>query len=123
MQGDISYPAWLVSGLIFADPAFPKAYGLPWGETIIGRGFDEFEEDLDQEHFKITLDEIGSGELRAILTDLGSDEGTTVNLGGIGNYFYMNQGDQYLLLNETVIEVGGRYMVFRVNPLWRKFGA
>ncbi len=125
VQGDISYPAWLVTGLVFADPGYPKVTNLVWGTNIIGRWIDEFsevaEQTLDIEHFKIELEETEEGEMKGILTDLGSAEGTTINLGGVGNYLELKQGDQYLLLDETMIEAGGRYLVFKVNPSWRKW--
>ena len=119
VQGDINYPAWLVSGLIFADPAFPKAYGLPWGETIIGRGFDEFEEELDEEHFSIEVDAQSRDSLIAILRDLGSRNGTGIQLQLIEE-LDITAGVSYQLQDEDMILAGGRYLVFKINSLWRR---
>lgn len=109
MQGNITHPASLVSGLIYADPGFPRATGLNWGTNIIGRCIDEFSEIPERtpetEHFRIDLVVDEFDEMQAVLTQLGPDETTTLHLGGIGNCLNIRLGEQYSLFDEILIEV------------------
>lgn len=126
MQGDITLSASLVSGLIYADPGFPRATGLNRDTNIIGRCIDEFSEiaerRLETENFRIGLVVDEFDKMHAVLTQLGPDENTTLPLAGIGYYLNIRQGEQYSLFDEVLIEVRERYLAFKMNSSWKKWG-